>query len=138
MPVTKSTTGTWRGSPLRGHSVQTPSSAAVREIMAPAGSDMQTLPPTVAAFQILNDIRNAVDAFVEQRHGAPSRRPLEVVQLDDPAGRGDLQPGLRHRQRRPAELLEIDQRVGRDLWLGEQPGAASQKRMAIAPFDLVE
>jgi hypothetical protein len=27
--------------------------------MAPAGSDMQTLPPTVAAFQILNDIKKA-------------------------------------------------------------------------------
>ena len=54
----------------RGHRVQTPSSAAVSEIMAPAGSDMQTLPPTVAAFQILNDIRKRVDALVEQRHGA--------------------------------------------------------------------
>ena len=57
--MTKSTTGTSRGWPPRGHSVQTPSSAAVSEIIAPAGSDMQTLPPTVAAFQILNDIRNA-------------------------------------------------------------------------------
>jgi hypothetical protein len=27
----------------------------VSEIIAPAGSDMQMLPPTVAAFQILND-----------------------------------------------------------------------------------
>ena len=34
-----------------------PSRAAVSEIMAPAGSDITTLPPTVAAFQILNDIR---------------------------------------------------------------------------------
>ena len=33
--------------------VQTPSSAAVSEIIGPAGSDMQMLPPTVAVFQIL-------------------------------------------------------------------------------------
>ena len=31
---------------------------AVSEIIGPAGSDMQMLPPTVAAFQILNDARN--------------------------------------------------------------------------------
>ena len=32
-----------------------PSSAAVSEIIDPAGSDMQMLPPTVAAFQILKE-----------------------------------------------------------------------------------
>ena len=36
-----------------------PSSATVSEIIAPAGSDMQILPPTVAAFWILNDISSA-------------------------------------------------------------------------------
>ncbi len=40
-------------------SVQRPSRAAVSDTMAPAGSDMQMLPPTVAAFQILNEARNA-------------------------------------------------------------------------------
>src|SRR6516225_3334419 len=57
LPVTKSTTGTHRGCPLRGQSVTTPSSAAVSEIIGPAGNDMQMLPPTVASFQILNDAR---------------------------------------------------------------------------------
>src|SRR5438874_12916818 len=56
-PVTKSTTDTERGSPSRGQSVQIPSSAAVREIIGPAGSDMQMFPPTVASFQILNEAR---------------------------------------------------------------------------------
>ena len=32
-------------------------SAAVSEIIGPAGNDMHTLPPTVDAFQILNDAR---------------------------------------------------------------------------------
>ena len=36
----------------------TPSSAAVSEIIGPAGSDMQMFPPTVASFQILNEERN--------------------------------------------------------------------------------
>src|SRR2546430_17211311 len=39
--------------------VATPSSADVSEIMGPAGSDMQMLPPTVAVFQILNEAKNA-------------------------------------------------------------------------------
>src|SRR5690606_7443069 len=33
----------------------TPSSAAVSEVIGPAGSEVQTLPPTVDVFQILND-----------------------------------------------------------------------------------
>ena len=40
--------------PERGNSLE----AAVSEIIGPAGSDMQTFPPTVASFQILNDARN--------------------------------------------------------------------------------
>ena len=39
--------------------MQTPSSAEVSEIIGPAGSDMQMLPPTVAVFQILKEARNA-------------------------------------------------------------------------------
>src|SRR3984893_6965223 len=39
--------------------VQTPSSADVSEIIGPAGSDMQRLPPTVAVFQILKEARYA-------------------------------------------------------------------------------
>src|SRR5207248_1304538 len=55
--VTKSTRATRRGSPLLGQSVAIPSSAAVSEIIGPAGRDMQTLPPTVASFQILKEAR---------------------------------------------------------------------------------
>jgi len=92
--VTKSTTGTWRGLPLRGHKVQTPSSAAVRETMAPAGSDMQTLPPTVAAFQILNDIRNASMHWSNSGTACHSGGPLkscsstilQVAAISSPAG----------------------------------------------------
>src|SRR5436190_18903154 len=58
LPVTNSFIGTLRGFPLRGQSVQTPSSAVVREVIGPAGSDMQMFPPTVASFQILKDARN--------------------------------------------------------------------------------
>ncbi len=94
LPVTKSTTGTWRGLPLRGHKVQTPSSAAVSEIMAPAGSDMQTLPPTVAAFQILNDIRNASMHWSNSGTACHSGGPLkscsstilQVAAISSPAG----------------------------------------------------
>src|SRR5262249_20410209 len=48
----------------RGHSVHTPSRAAVSEIMAPAGSDMQILPPTLAMFQILKDMSSALQHSV--------------------------------------------------------------------------
>src|SRR5690606_2251270 len=57
-PFTKSTTGTLRSEPSGDQMVQTPSSAAVSEIIGPAGSDMQRLPPTVAMFQILKEARN--------------------------------------------------------------------------------
>jgi len=59
-PVTKSTAATSRGAPSRGQSLQRPSRATTSEIIAPAGSDMQILPPTVAAFQILNEARRAL------------------------------------------------------------------------------
>ena len=72
-PVTKSTTGTCRSPPSRDQIVQTPSSAAVSEIIGPAGSDMQMLPPTVAVFQILNEARNARQHWPIS--GARSSRP---------------------------------------------------------------
>ena len=58
-PVTKSTIGICRSPPSRDQIVPTPSSAAVSEIIGPAGSDMQMLPPTVAVFQILKEAANA-------------------------------------------------------------------------------
>src|SRR6266566_3794927 len=59
LPVTKSATDTFRSPPSACHIVQTPSSADVSEIIGPAGSDMQRLPPTVAVFQILKEARKA-------------------------------------------------------------------------------
>ena len=139
LPVTKSTTDTSRGSPPRGHSVQTPSSAAVSEIIAPAGSDMQTLPPTVAAFQILNDIRNASmhcrNSGTARHPSGPSKSCSSTIRQVAAMSR----PGFRHRQRRPAEAVEIDQRVDGHLRLGEQPGSTRQPRIAIAPaVDVVD
>src|SRR5882672_12742605 len=55
----KSATAIFRSPPSAGQMVQTPSSAAVSEIIGPAGSDMQMLPPMVAVFQILKEARNA-------------------------------------------------------------------------------
>ena len=96
LPVTKSTTDTRRGSPLRGQSVQTPSSAAVSEIIGPAGSDMQMFPPTVASFQILNEARKDRQ-HAEQRGRRPVGRRLfdEPIEFHDLAGGGDLQAVLR-------------------------------------------
>jgi hypothetical protein len=54
------------------------SSATVSEIIGPAGSDMQMLPPTVAAFQILNDARK------ELQHSCTSGR---ACQSEGPANR---------------------------------------------------
>ena len=48
-----------RSPPSLARKVQTPSSDEASEIIGPAGSDMQTLPPTVAVFQILNEARKA-------------------------------------------------------------------------------
>src|SRR5437868_887999 len=56
--------------------------------------------------------QEAVDRLVERRHRLPLGRALEVVQLDDPAGRGDLEPVRRRSERRPAETLQVDQRFG--------------------------
>ena len=52
----------------------TPSSAAVSEIIGPAGSDMQMFPPTVASFQILNEGKKRPATLAEQRGRRPVRR----------------------------------------------------------------
>src|ERR1700731_4186281 len=59
LPVTKSTIGTSREAPSKVQMVATPSRAAVIEIIAPAGSDRQMFPPTLAVFQILKDASKA-------------------------------------------------------------------------------
>ena len=50
-----SVTAACRSEPSGTQIVQTPSSAVNNEIIGPAGSAMQMLPPIVAAFQILNE-----------------------------------------------------------------------------------
>jgi hypothetical protein len=52
--------------------VQVPSSADVSEIIGPAGSDMQMLPPTDAAFQILNEARNELQQSCTSGHAVHS------------------------------------------------------------------
>jgi len=86
LPVTKSTARTSRGAAPRGHRVKTASRATVSETIGLAGSDIQTLPPTVAAFQILNEARSARQhsrrrgpAF--QSPGALKRSSSAIVQV---------------------------------------------------------
>src|SRR5579859_2200996 len=72
--------------------VQMPSSAAVSEIIGPAGSDMQRLPPTVAVFQILNEARKArqhwlISGAASQSGGqaiASSCAIVQVAAIDSP------------------------------------------------------
>ncbi len=132
--------GTLRGAAVaRPERADRPRAPTASEIMAPAGSDMQMLPPTVAAFQILNEASRDVAAFAAAAaprvHSAGAR---EAIELGDAAGGGDVEPGRGRLQRRPAEAFEIDQRVGAELRLGEQPGAAGEPGIAVAPWpDLV-
>src|SRR6201994_486303 len=99
----KSIIGTSRGSPFRGQSVQTPSSAVVREIIGPAGSDMTMFPPTVASFQILKEARkarqhseNTTAAF--HSGGAVKRSSsatLQVAAISNPSGRMEREGHLK-------------------------------------------
>src|SRR3954451_15307893 len=66
--------------------VQTPSSADVSEIIAPAGSDMQRLPPTVAVFHILNEARKArqhwpISGAASQSGGQAKQSSCATVQV---------------------------------------------------------
>ena len=91
LPVTKSTRGTRRGSPLLGQSVQMPSSAAVSEIIGPAGSDMQMFPPTVASFQILKEARNERQHWRNSGAAVHSGGAIdEMIEFDDLARGGDF------------------------------------------------
>lgn len=58
-PVMNSVTGSRRVAPSWPWSRTVPSSAAVREIIGPAGRPLQRFPPTVAMFQILKLARKA-------------------------------------------------------------------------------
>src|SRR6267142_6969833 len=87
-PVTKSAAGIFRSPPPACQTVQTPSSAEVREIIGPAGSDMQMLPPTVAVFQILKEARNArqhwlISGVAIHSAGQESASSCATVQVAD-------------------------------------------------------
>ena len=94
---------------------------------------MQMLPPTVAAFQILNEARKELQQSCTSGRAVHSRGGGEVIQLGDLAGRGDFETVGGHAQRRPVQRIEIDQGVGRELRLGKQPGAAGEPGIAVAP-----
>ena len=91
-PVTKSATGIFRSPPPACQIVQTPSSAEVREIIGPAGNDMQMLPPTVAVFHILNEARNArqhwlISGEAIQSGGQASASSCATVQVAESKAR---------------------------------------------------
>ena len=92
LPVTNSATPTLCSLPSAFQIVQTPSSAAARAIIGPAGSDMQRLPPTVALFQILKEawkarqhwlIRGAASQSVGQG-SASSCATVQVAAIESP------------------------------------------------------
>ena len=132
-PVTKSATGIFRSPPSACQIVQTPSSAEVSEIIGPAGSDMQILPPTVAVFQILKEARNARQHWLisgEAIHsgGQASASSCATVQV------ADIDKfGLRDGQRRPFQVGEIDQPGQMGLRFREQPGPAREPSIACRP-----
>jgi hypothetical protein len=85
LPVTKSTAAISRGFPFRGHSVQMPSNDAASEIIAPAGNDMQMLPPTVAAFATLKDISR------ERQHSDSSGAACHSTAASNPSSSAIVQ-----------------------------------------------
>ena len=101
----------------------------------PAGSDMQMLPPTVAAFQILNDARSALQHCADQRRGGPFRRRRR----SDRARRCGRSRRCRARRREASSAGQprLSRSISvsmRGLRLGEQPGAAGQPGIAVAPL----
>ena len=113
--------------------VQTPSSAEVSEIIGPAGSDMQMLPPTVAVFQILKEARNARQHWLisgEAIHsgGQASASSCATVQVA-----AIHKFGLADGQRRPFQVGEIDQPASDGLRFREQPGPAREPSIACRP-----
>ena len=92
-PVTKSAARHARARAVPRPERDDASSATVSEISAPAGSDMQMLPPTVAVFKILKD---ASSDLQHSRSSGPARQSaggLEAVQFDD-RGRSRRSPAL--------------------------------------------
>ncbi len=116
LPVTKSMTRIFCSPPPAFQMVQTPSSAEVSEIIGPAGSDMQRLPPTVAVFQILKEAEEGAATLADQRSCEPVGRAGEAIELRDGAGRGNAEMALGDRQCGPFQIGEIDQPRQVRLW----------------------
>ena len=57
-----------------------------------------------------------------------------MTEFRDRTGRRNLESVRRLLQRRPAEMLKIDQRVGRELRLGKQPRSAGEPGIAVSPM----
>jgi hypothetical protein len=95
----------------------------VRQIIGPAGSEVQRLPPTVATFQTLNEPNRAVQAWWKTGW---------QVQLGEGAGGGDLEAVGGDRERGPAHGLQVDEAGEVDAWVGEQLGPAGQGHHGVA------
>ena len=120
-------------SPSRRQSVQTPSSAAVSEIIGPAGSDMQMFPPTVALFQILNEARKDRQHWRISGAALHSGGAATASSSATCTWRRSPVPGRSIRQRRPAKPVQVDQPAQVGLRFGKQPGAARQPGIAVTP-----
>ena len=122
-------------SPLCGQSVETPSSAAVSEIIGPAGSDMQISRRRSPSFQILNEERKARQQW--RKRGAASiwrRRPRRRSQLRDLAGelrsRGRVPKPWNEGQRNDSRSI----RVWAGIWGSEKSQVPPAKpRKALLP-----
>jgi hypothetical protein len=79
-----------------------------------------------------------VAAFPHDRQCLPFGGASEPVELRNGACGRDVEAGGRRLQRRPVQLVQVDQRVGGNLRLREQPGAAGKPCVSVAPLrDLI-
>ena len=104
------------------------------EIIGPAGSARQMFPPTVAAFHTLNEAEQGrCSTGGSAARAAPPAAPPSAVQLSQGARRGDLQPVAPAASDGQPNAGHVDQPGAVRLRLGEQPGAAGQRRVARPP-----
>ena len=89
------------------------------EIIGPAGSAMQRLPPTVAMFQILNEARKDRQHRLTKGAAVQCDGKRHGIELGNLAGRGDAKAMLVRLQRRPAQIGDIDQPRDFQLRFGE-------------------
>ena len=113
--------------------MQTPSSAAVSEIIGPAGNDMQRLPPTVAVFQILNEARNARQHWLIRgaaSHSGGQARASSCATVQVAAIVSPVSPIVSAGH---FKIGKIDQPRQMDLRFREQPGPAREPSIACRP-----